>query len=388
MTPPRQRIRFVWTKEFALWLGLVVLISVVGWLKTINLMSLVAYLLLALLVVNLFMAWRMVLKVSATRIPPPPKFAGETSSLLGTITNHSADRAVVSVREAAGSFPRSWFVSSLPGGESMEFAGPIQYPNRGRYPVPGLEAASGYPFGLVQLTRPLITHGEVVVLPRLGQVDVPAFRRWLLRTAMTSDSSRRVFRRAAPSDGDVRGLRTYRPGDSPREVHWRTSARRDQLMVREYDRSPPLDLVIVVDPWVPSVPTAHPAKLKLEWALSLAVSVAWGWVHADQSGHLTLLVGGTAWTVRSGPGTPAFVRSGFAALADVTGVTSVPPIPSDILRGSERSLRLVVSTRANSPVTAELRAGGLTVAQVEPGVQPIWFVPSRTPDVAVAAGVA
>ena len=387
MTPPRRRIRFVWTKEFALWLGLVVLIGVVGWFKTINLMSLMSYLLLALLLVNLIMAWRMMMKVSATRTPPPPKFAGETSALLGTITNHSADRAVVSVREASGDFPRTWFVSSLPGGESMEFTGPIQFPNRGRYPVPALEAASGYPFGLVELTRPLITHGEVVVLPRLGQVDVPAFRRWLLRTTLAAETPRRMFRRAAPTDGDVRGLRTYRPGDSPREVHWRTSARRDQLMVREYDRSPPMDLMIVVDPWVPSIPTGHQAKVKLEWVLSLAVSVAWGWVHADQSGRLTLLVGGSQWTVRSGQATPAFVRSGFSPLADVTGVTTVPPIPSTVLRGSERSQRLVVSTRTNSPVTAELRATGMTVAQVEPAVQPIWFVPNRAPEAGAGSSV-
>jgi uncharacterized protein (DUF58 family) len=379
MTPSR-RIRFVWTKEFAVWLGLVVLIGVVGWMKTINLLSLISYLLLALLVVNVCMAWRMLMKITATRTPPPPKFAGETSALVGTITNRSADRAVVSVREAKRDFPRTWFVSSLPGGESIEFTGPIQFTTRGRYPVTALEAASGYPFGLVQLTRPLITDGEVVVLPRLGQVDVPAFRRWLIRTTATADNSRRAFRRAAPADGEVRGLRTYRPGDSPREVHWRTSARRDQLMVREYDRSPPLNLMIVVDPWVPSVPTDRFSKGKLEWALSLAVSVAWGWVHADQSGHLTLLVGGTEWTIRDGPGTPSFVRTGFAPLADVTGCPSVPPIPPALFRGSERSLRLVVSTRANSPISGELRAAGLSVAQVEPGVQPIWFVPSRTPE--------
>ncbi len=370
------RIRFVWTKEFALWLGVVLLIGFIGWFKAINLISLLAYLLLALLVVNLLMAWRMVLRVSATRTPPPPKFAGETSTVIGEIRNSSTDRAVVTVRESVGGFPRTWFVSTLPGGGAVEFAGPIQFAHRGRYPVPAMEAASGYPFGLVELTRPLLTAGEVVVLPALGQVDVAAFRRWLVRSAGAADFHRRSHRRMAQSDGDVRGVRTYRPGDPPRDVHWRTSARRDQLMVREYDRSPPQDLLIVLDPWVPSA-ADRTAAGKLDWALSLAVSVAWGWAHADSAGSLTLLVGGSAWTARRGPSTPGFVRTGFDVLADLAGSPSVPPIPPELLRGTERALRLVVSTRPNGPVAGELRAKGLAVAAVDPGVTPVWFVPPR-----------
>lgn len=374
---PAVRIRFVWTKEFAIWLGLVVLIGIVGWMKTINLLSLISYLLLALLVVNAAMAWRMLLKVSATRTPPPPKFAGETSAAVGTITNRSSDRAVVSVREATGGFPRTWFVASLPGGESVEFTGPVQFLTRGRHQLPDLEAASGYPFGLVQLTRPLITGGEVVVLPRLGQVDVPAFRRWLIRTTAATDVSRRLFRKAAPTDGDLRGVRPYRPGDSPRDLHWRTSARRDQLMVREYDRASPLNLLIVVDTVVPTSQHGPGSVTKFEWVLSLAVSVAWGWVHSDRAGELTLLVGGETWTARHGLGTPAFVRSGFSPLTDVTANTSGPPIPPALLRGTERSLRLVVSTGPNSQAADELRKMGLAVAHVHPAVQPIWFVPHR-----------
>lgn len=370
------RIRFVWTKEFALWLGVVLLIGFIGWFKAINLISLLAYLLLALLLVNLLMAWRMVLRVSATRTPPPPKFAGETSTVVGEIRNSSTDRAVVTVRESVGGFPRTWFVSTLPGGGAVEFAGPIQFARRGRYPVPAMEAASGYPFGLVELTRPLLTAGEVVVLPALGQVDVAAFRRWLVRSAGAADLHRRSHRRMAQSDGDVRGVRTYRPGDPPRDVHWRTSARRDQLMVREYDRSPPQDLLIVLDPWVPSG-SDRGFSGKLDWALSLAVSVAWGWAHADSAGSLILLVGGTAWTARRGPSTPGFVRTGFDVLADLAGSPSVPPIPPELLRGTERALRLVISTRPNGPVAGELRAKGLAVAAVDPAVTPVWFVPPR-----------
>ena len=38
--------------------------------------------------------------------------------------------------------------------------------------------------------------------------------------------------------------------------HWRTTARRGELMVREYDTAPSPELVLVVEPWLPTNPTA------------------------------------------------------------------------------------------------------------------------------------
>jgi uncharacterized protein (DUF58 family) len=369
--------RPVATKEAVLWLGVNLVIAFVGWVKLINLLSFIAYLALALQLVNAIIAWRMARKLVATRTPPPPLFAGETATVVGKVRNRSRTRAIAVVREAGVMLPRSWFLPALAAGESAEFTGLIDYRSRGRHKLPAVEAVSGYPFGLIQFRRPLDPGGEVVVLPALGGVDLPELRRWLLRSTAATDASRRVLRRAAPADGDVRGIRPYRQGDSPRDVHWKTSARRDQLLVREYDRTPPMDLFVVVDPWVPSVPTDRLSAGKLEWALSVAVSVAWAWVHGELPGHVTLLVGGTVWTIRGGPGTPAFVRAGFAPLADATGATTVGPIPPELLRGASRASRLVITTRANSPVVAQLRAGGVSVAVAEPSRPLPWFTPRK-----------
>lgn len=369
--------RLVPTRAAVIWFGVGLLIAVVGWVKLINLLSFIAYLALALQIMNAVIAWRMAAKISAARTPPPPLFAGETATVIGRVVNRSRTRAIVSVRESAGPAPRSWFLPRLQPGDAAEFTGLIDYPTRGRHKLPAIEAESGYPFGLIQFRRPLDPGGEVVVLPPLGAVDVVELRRWLLRLTAATDTSRRLLRRAAPADGDVRGIRPYRPGDSPRDVHWKTSARRDQLLVREYDRTPPMDLLLVVDPWVPSVPTDRISAGKLEWALGLAVSVAWAWVHGELPGHVTLLVGGTVWTVRTGPGTPAFVRAGFTPLADVTGATTVGPVPTDLLKGAARANRLVISTRANSPVAAQLRAGGVSVAVAEAGKPLPWFTPKK-----------
>jgi uncharacterized protein (DUF58 family) len=261
----------------------------------------------------------------------------------------------------------------LPGGTLLPFTAPLDFTSRGKHKLPEVQAVSSYPFGIMTWRRTVTSGEEAVVLPALGNIDLAAFRRWLLRTLAVGDDSRRQRRRIAPAEGDVRGIRPYRDGDSPRMVHWKTSARRGSLQVREYDQPAPVDLILIVDPWVPTIPTDPVSAAKLEWALSLAVSIAWAWVHGENPGGLTLLLGGTEWTSRSGPGTPAFVRSGFAILAEASGSPVISPMPPVLLRGASRSARLVISTRSRCPLPSQLAGLGATVALLEPSMNPPWF---------------
>ena len=93
---------------------------------------------------------------------------------------------------------------------------------------------------------------------------------------------RKVLRRVTTDQADVRGVRPYRPGDPIRGIHWRSSARRGELMVREYDAAPSPELVLVVEPWLPDNPTAG-TRANLEAALSLAVTIARTWSRASNT---------------------------------------------------------------------------------------------------------
>ena len=76
---------------------------------------------------------------------------------------------------------------------------------------------------------------------------------------------------ASPRAGygnEVFGVREYRPGDSLRRIHWRSSARRGELVVREYEPPGLQTLTILVDPTPPSVPMA-------DQIARLAASEAW-----------------------------------------------------------------------------------------------------------------
>ena len=47
----------------------------------------------------------------------------------------------------------------------------------------------------------------------------------------------------------IQPIPEYRPGDAIRRIHWRTSARADELMVREFEENRDEDAALLVDLW-------------------------------------------------------------------------------------------------------------------------------------------
>jgi len=81
---------------------------------------------------------------------------------------------------------------------------------------------------------------EMVVYPALAVLP-PALLRGL-------PSPPAPARQQGPSrHGELAGLRAFRPGDDPRGIHWRTSARRGMLLVREHEDDEGREATIVFD---------------------------------------------------------------------------------------------------------------------------------------------
>jgi len=72
----------------------------------------------------------------------------------------------------------------------------------------------------------------------------------------------------AGSGNEIFGIREYRPGDSLRRIHWRSSARHGELVVREYEPPGVQTLGIYLDPAPPSAEVA-------DQIARLAASEAW-----------------------------------------------------------------------------------------------------------------
>lgn len=378
MTPSA---RFHLGKPLLYWLPVAAVLALIGWSKTINLLLLLGYLMLALCGVNTLLAWRMIRRVTGQRRETPSVFAGERLVHTVEVRNPTSRGATVRVADEAAGQVGNWFLAPLPGEESTVLRVPWSFPKRGRYTVGPMIVDSEYPFGLVRWTRELQPATGIRVLPAVGNVAVESLRRWLIRAGGGEGRTRRPSRRPTPGLGDVRGVRPYRMGDSPRDIHWKTTARRNQLVVREYDQTDPLNLVLILDPWLPATGATPDQAAALEWALAVIVSIGWAWAIADEPGDLTLVIPGTPPEVHTSRASAAFVRQAFASLADVAGSDAVPTVPLSAVRaGAMRTARLVVSSRPNSPLARALRGGGLPSANVDPSMALRWYRPATLPE--------
>ncbi|MEU4574154.1 DUF58 domain-containing protein [Nonomuraea sp. ATR24] len=101
---------------------------------------------------------------------------------------------------------------------------------RGRYPIGPLSVRIADPFGLVELTRAFTITDTLVVTPQV--VALPHVR---LSGEWTGGGDSRTRSVAAAGDDDV-APREYRQGDDLRRVHWRSTARHGELMVRREEQ--------------------------------------------------------------------------------------------------------------------------------------------------------
>ena len=114
---------------------------------------------------------------------------------------------------------------------------------RGRYRVDGAELHVEDPFGLERRRPRLSDAATLVVYPKLVELD----RLFSEAGANARDGRRLLLRR--PSGYDLHSVRDYVEGDSLRKVHWRSTARRGQLMVKELEDAPRDDVAVVLDCW-------------------------------------------------------------------------------------------------------------------------------------------
>jgi uncharacterized protein (DUF58 family) len=112
---------------------------------------------------------------------------------------------------------------------------------RGRYVVEEALATIDDPFGLARSQVTLATGGSLLVYPRLVALD-----RLFSESGTHAQEGRRLLLRR-PTGFDLHSVREYEEGESLRKVHWPTTARRGQLMVKELEDAPRDEVAILLD---------------------------------------------------------------------------------------------------------------------------------------------
>jgi uncharacterized protein (DUF58 family) len=306
----RQQVRF--TREGWIWLGVVIAMWFIGWLKGINLIIFLAYLLLAMWAFNWWTSRRALRGLSARRVLPGRIFADEATAWQIEVDGLAHKQQNWTLHDASPSHAVAWFVTGEAPGEQARLRAEVTFADRGTVNCRPLVATSSVPFGLAQKRLEFESQDQVVVYPAVGQVNLPRLRRWLMQSSRPDERMHRSRRRLA-QDVEFHGLRSFRPGDSPRWIHWRTSARRAELMVREFDQGSHYDLLLMVEAF-----ERKNAPLHLEAAISLAASIAWQWAR-DGNDRVVLAVAGRDVAVRATNAGRDSAAEALTCLADVQG---------------------------------------------------------------------
>ena len=162
--------------------------------------------------------------------------AGESVTVI--VGMDRADTGRVTAAERVTGSAGAFVVPLGPARAEMRYELTAQ--RRGALEAGPLDLVRADPLGLVRATRRaddeplrLLVHPrghELAVLPAAGDGG--------------RDTSAAATR---ATEGAFAGLREHAPGDDVRQIHWRTSARRGRLMVREHADSPRPGVTVLVD---------------------------------------------------------------------------------------------------------------------------------------------
>lgn len=196
--------------------------------------------------------------------------------------------------------PRPRFVLDRvePGGR-REVSYRVRSDLRGRYPLGPLQLRLADPFGMCELTRSFSAHDTLVVIPRTQAL--PPLR---LTGAASGygDGRQRSLAQAGEDDVLPRG---YRHGDDLRRVHWRSTARYGELMVRREEQPQRARASVLLDTRRAAFRGAGPDSA-FEWAVSAAASAL---AHLVERGFAVRLL------TDEGGAVPGDGRDGFSGSA-------------------------------------------------------------------------
>jgi len=300
-----------------------------------------------LLAAGLTRAWAGLVRGRVTVVPTvDPASAVEGDRVKLTFAALRDSRVPVGSMVVQGSLGRLGSVECRLRGHGRSARGVVELGalSRGHFPLSAAQLVLGDVLGIESVVAPAhFASTAVVVHPRLVSLD------GLFSDAgrVGREGRRQLLRR--PAGFDFHSVREYAQGESLRRVHWPTSARRGQLMVKELEDSPRDSVVVLLD-CDPAGAAGTPPDSSFDAAVRVAGSVLRGYVLRGRT--VTLVTTGAARAVVS-------VRSGESDFTAVLGALAAAE--ADARHGLARSLSF-----DHAPIA---RAGELVVvtSMLEPG---------------------
>jgi uncharacterized protein (DUF58 family) len=227
-----------------------------------NLLYLLFGAMLGLIVVSGWLSEQVIRDISVHRRVPRGVTVGNPVRIQYEVRNHRRRMPSLALEVGEDGLSGRGFLSMILPGEREVARSENSFVQRGVFPLRAVRVSTSFPFGLFRKSRDIPLEGELVIWPRSDR-RIPS---------PTTGGGRRASPGAHLAGtsgirGEYRGLRTYRPGDDPRDIHWRTTARFGHPVVRVYEQSDAESLWICLD--LRGKP-GDPAEAAVEIAASLA----------------------------------------------------------------------------------------------------------------------
>ena len=348
-----------------------------------------------LLYIGVLLAALTLFSLLAVRLP---RRSGRVTRQISTdlLTVSETSRVTVRFALKALRVPRGLWHDTLPeavigdaGGEYPPQTGQLTYlitgVRRGVWPLGPLMLRTVDPFGLAQREQSFGDTRSVTVVPELFALAPLAVRIGAAGGTAHTSSTR------LGQGSDNLSPRGYIPGDSMRRIHWRATAHRGQLMVRQEEEESSPDAVVVLDRsgrhWDAPGVDADPA---FEAAVSLCASAA---AHLASEGYSVDVIDSTGTLLGALRGHEDDRDGLLVALAMVSPRGESRDLAS-LVGGTPPGPLLYITGRLDEEDAALLRPAGATApmlfsTELLPGAAEAaaahgWTVTALGPDIAEA----
>lgn len=299
-----------------IYLGIIIVLFTGAMLTKQNTLLLVFALMAGPFVINGWMTFGMLQSARVQRETPRRAMQGELFSVELQLRNTRPLFAIwmMTVQDeivhGTESFAATVLFSRVSPRTSQAGQYQLRLAQRGRYRFGPLTCASRFPLGLVERRRIYSVRDEILIYPRIGRIRPDWRQRLMGATELVS--------RNQPHHGvfhdDFNQLREFRSGDNPRAIHWRSTARRGELILREFHQNRQHTLAIVLDLFWPTSAKSH-FKDQVELALSFVATLLTERGRESRDGFLTLAASGDGTFHWDGQGNSSSLEPLFDGLA-------------------------------------------------------------------------
>ena len=261
--------------------------------------------------------------IAVRTFSPASVSVGETTIVRTVVETREADISAIASwhddvppvfsRAPSGELPRRALGSLRGYRATLEY--PLRSTARGRFFVGPLRVTHGDPFGLVTTERRIADPQPLTVTPRVTDLPDAGLR------SSSGDGAQHDLNLLAAQRADELIAREYRPGDPLRRVHWRQTARRGELMVRQEEQEGDPEAALLLDTAFAGKNQAVGATTPAHFERMVELAASLG-VHLLDAGYAVSLIETATDAVPFADGTVPFRVSRFTP-SDAGGMLEV-----------------------------------------------------------------